>query len=67
MLSCLDIKEPLLLIRKSSPCSGSSRFPVLLSEWSFTVNKNVLEGRKEMFYLTTHSTHLFSYMALDIW
>ena len=26
------------------------------------------EGRKEMFYLTTHSTHfIYSYMTLDIW
>ena len=29
-------KEPLLLIRKSSPC-GSSGFPLSLSEWSFTI------------------------------
>ena len=27
-----------------------------------------VEGRKEMFYLTTHSTHfIYGYMALDIW
>ena len=32
----MHIKEPLLLIRKSSPC-GSSRFPLLLSVWSFTI------------------------------
>ena len=26
------------------------------------------EGRKEMFYLTTHSTHfIYSYMASNIW
>ena len=25
------------------------------------------EGRKEMFYLTTHSTHFYGYMASDIW
>ena len=26
------------------------------------------EGRKEMFYLTTHSTHfIYCYMASDIW
>ena len=29
--------EPLLLIKKSSPCSGGSGFPLLLSEWSFTI------------------------------
>ena len=32
----LHIKEPLLLIRKSSLCS-SSGFPLSLSEWSFTI------------------------------
>ena len=29
-------KEPLLLIRKSSPCGGSG-LPLSLSEWSFTI------------------------------
>ena len=33
----VHIKNPLLLIRKSSPCSSSSRFLFLLSEWSFTI------------------------------
>ena len=32
----VHIKEPLLLIGKSSAC-GSSGFPILLSEWSFTM------------------------------
>ena len=32
----MHIKEPLLLIGKSSPCGGSG-FP-LLSEWSFTIS-----------------------------
>ena len=28
----------------------------------------VVNGRKEMFYLTTHSTHfIYGYMASDIW
>ena len=37
MLSCLvHIKEPLLLIGKSSPCGGSG-YPLSLSEWSFTI------------------------------
>ena len=31
----VHIKEPLLLIDKSSLCGGS-RFPLSLSEWSFT-------------------------------
>ena len=33
----MHIKEPLLLIEKSSPCSGGSGFPLSLSEWSFTI------------------------------
>ena len=29
---------------------------------------HIKEGRKEMFYLTTHSTHfIYGYMASDIW
>ena len=31
------IKDPLLLIKKSSLCSGSSVFPLSLSEWLFTI------------------------------
>ena len=33
----MHIKEPLLLIGKSSPCSGVIRFPISLSEWSFII------------------------------
>ena len=33
----VHIKEPLLLIRKSSPCSGGSEFTLSLSEWFFTI------------------------------
>ena len=32
----VHIKDPLLLIGKSSLYSSNSSFPVLLSEWSFT-------------------------------
>ena len=32
----MHIKEPLLLIGKSSPCGGSG-FPISLSEWFFTI------------------------------
>ena len=32
----MHIKEPLLLIRKSSLCGGSG-FPISLSEWSDTI------------------------------
>ena len=33
----MHIKEPLLLIGMSSLCGGSG-FPLLLSEWSFTMS-----------------------------
>ena len=33
----MHIKEPLLLVGKSSPCSGGSEFHLLLSEWSLTI------------------------------
>ena len=33
----MHIKEPLLLIGKSSPCGGNSGFPLSLSERSFTI------------------------------
>ena len=42
----MHIKAPLLLIEKSSICGGSG-FPLSLSEWFLN-----------MFYLTTHSTHI---------
>ena len=32
----MHIKEPLLLIEKSSLCGGSG-FPISMSEWSFTI------------------------------
>ena len=33
----VHIKDLLLLIVKSSSCSGGSEFPLSLSEWSFTI------------------------------
>ena len=35
-VAMMHIKEPLLLIRKSSLCGGSG-FPLSLSEWFFTI------------------------------
>ena len=33
-----------------------------------TKEELIIVGRKEMFYLTMHSTHfIYGYMALDIW
>ena len=35
---------------------------------TLTLSERDVEGRKEMFYLTTHSTHfIYGYMASDIW
>ena len=33
----VHIKDPLLLIERSSPCSGGSGFSLLLSAWSLTI------------------------------
>ena len=33
----LHIKDPLLLVRKSSSCNCGSRFPQAVPEWSFTL------------------------------
>ena len=33
----VHVKDPLLLIGKSNPCSGDSRFPLSLSDWFFII------------------------------
>ena len=39
-----------------------------LQQFELPLKLDVQEGRKEMFYLTTHSTHfIYGYMASDIW
>ena len=38
----VHIKEPLLLIGKSRPCSVGSGFPLLLSEWCFTIMSDTI-------------------------
>ena len=40
----MHIKEPLLIIGKSSPCGGS-RFPLSLSEWFFTICPTPYNGK----------------------
>ena len=37
----VHIKEPLLLIREISPCSGGSRFPITLSEWLYHMSNAI--------------------------
>ena len=62
----MHIKEPLLLIKKSSLCGGSG-FPLSLSEWSFTIclmpynrKKNVLSAFLPSFDFEITSTVLYN-------
>ena len=74
----VHIKEPLLLIGKSSPCAGSE-FPLSLYEWSFTIcltpynrTENVLSvSLNETFpsflsYLNTYFIYKLFYLGSDI-
>ena len=42
----VHIKDPLLLIKRSSPCSGGSKFLLSLYEWSFTICPTIYHGIK---------------------
>ena len=42
----VHIKEPIMLVRENSTCSGGSGFPLSLSEWSFVICLTPY-GRKE--------------------
>ena len=45
---------------------GSIRWPI--TPWATPHSQLSIGRRKEMFYLTTHSTHfIYGYMASDIW
>ena len=44
----MHIKEPLLLIGKSSLCGGSG-FPLSLSEWSFTICPTPYNRKQNVF------------------
>ena len=47
---------------KSRNCSNFCGYSIAV------VTSTETEGREEMFYLTTHSTHfIYGYMASDIW
>ena len=60
-----------MFIRLNDSLSLSLSLSLLEDQKShFTTPRSsgVLEGRKGMFYLTTHSTHfIYGYMASDIW
>ena len=67
----VHIKEPLLLIDKSSLCGGSG-FPFSLSEWSLTIRLmpynrryNVLSASLNKTFLSlTHNTHAHTHTKL---
>ena len=54
----MHIKEPLLPIGKSSPCGGS-RFPLSLSEWSFTICHIIIRKGKERNVLFNDALNTF--------
>ena len=52
----------------TGPCSPPRFKVVFIRMTSRRSGYAVTNGRKEMFYLTTHSTHfIYGYMASDIW
>ena len=68
---------PVMPLKTRSGCKPSTHQPISRSLSHYAVVLFVMvgvivfflqEGRKEMFYLTTHSTHfIYGYMASDIW
>ena len=51
----VHIKEPLLLIGKSSPCGGSG-FPLSLSEWPFTICLTPYNRKSNLFSALLNKT-----------
>ena len=69
ILDCLDFLYRILfepcLFQSSFTCFRSSQY---LPCFTWEINIFVSEREREMFYLTTHSTHFINgYMASDIW
>ena len=62
----VHIKEPLLLIGKSSLCGGS-RYPLSLSEWSFTICLTPYNRKLNVLSASLNKTFLsFLPMVLDV-
>ena len=66
------IKDPLLLIGKGFPCSGGSKFPLLLYEWSFTICptlynriKNVLSVLLNKIFPSFYKTVMLKLIQFD--
>ena len=58
----VHIKEPLQLIRKSSPCSGGSGFPLSLCILSFTIYPTPYNCKQNMLSASLNNTFLLSNM-----
>ena len=59
----MPIKEPLLLIGKSSPCCGSG-FPLSLSEWSFTICPTSYNRKQNVLSASLNKTFLSFYLSI---
>ena len=61
-------KDELLICTKTAANQCYPQCSPLSSTWFLCQCICRKEGRKEMFYLTTHSTHfIYGYMASDLW
>ena len=70
----VHIKEPLLLIRKSSLCSGSTGFPLLLCQYlngplpyvrrHITINKNVLSESLNKTFTSFLSINSYKFVSI---
>ena len=61
----MHIKEPLLLIEKSSP-SGGSEFPLSLSEWSFTICVTPYNRKQNVLSMSLNKTFPFFLNPVNI-
>ena len=61
------LHSPQMTLIDSTKSLTRLRWVLTECDWQRVVFADT-EGRKEMFYLTTHSTHfIYGYMASDIW
>ena len=63
----IHIIESVLLIGKNSPCSGSNRFPLLLSEQSFTKNVRQMSVKKNVLSVSLNKRLPSFLLNLVVW
>ena len=61
----MHIKEPLLLIGKSSSCGGSG-FPLSLSEWSFTICPTPYNRKIKRCWVCQYNISFLPYVSITI-